>query len=74
MVGNDRRPQSLGEPPMGRRVGPPMAIGAVIALGLIALAFAFWPEGREVNPTGPAFRAPATTPVTPSAPSPTPPK
>ena len=61
----------LGDPVEGR-VAPRTALGVLIALGIAALLFALWPRGDVMQTTDstPAFRAPTTTPVTPTAPKP----
>jgi hypothetical protein len=58
--------------PTDRRVAPRTALGVLIALGIAALLFAFWPRGdtTQLTETTPAYRAPTTAPVTPTAPKP----
>jgi hypothetical protein len=69
-------PDGLNRPglgdPVDSRVAPRTALGVLIALGIAALVFAFWPRGDAMQTTDstPAFRAPTTTPVTPTAPKP----
>ena len=74
MYEND--PDRLNRPPLGdpaeSSVAPRTALGVLIALGIAALLFAFWPRGdtTQVTENMPAYRAPTTAPVTPTAPKP----
>jgi hypothetical protein len=58
--------------PIDRRVAPRTALGVLIALGIAALLFAFWPSSdtTQLTENRPAYRAPTTTPITPTAPKP----
>ena len=58
--------------PIDRRVTPRTALRVLVALGIAALLFAFWPRGdmTQLTENTPAYRAPTTTPITPTDPKP----
>jgi multidrug resistance efflux pump len=72
----DDDPNGLNRPRLGdpveSSVAPRTALGVLVALAIAALLFAFWPRGdtTQVTENMPAYRAPATTPVTPTSPKP----
>ena len=76
MYEND--PDAPNRPPLGdpadSSVSPRMALGTLLALGIIALAFAFWPgrdSNTQVSEKSPAYRAPTSPPVITPADPPT---
>jgi hypothetical protein len=83
MYGNDpnRFERPTVDPDAAPPVSPQWALGGLVALALLALAFVFWPGGERpatVTENAPVYRAP-TAPATPPAnkpvtPAPTPPQ